>query len=96
MDDSKPDSPWIETLERVIDEGVERDEAVELTADRLEVDVPLRFDTDAERARWRFDGTVRVSADGASGPLADWLQFWFRRSREQGRNDGNDSPDPFE
>ena len=89
MDDTQPDerreATWLETLEKVIDEGVERDEAVELTAEQLEVDIPLRFSPDAERARWRFDGTVRVSADGASGPLADWLQFWFRRSERENR-----------
>ncbi|WP_430505227.1 hypothetical protein [Haloparvum sp. PAK95] len=71
---------WLEVLDDLLDEEIDRDEALELTAEDLEVDVPLRFGEDSPHAKWGFDGTVRVSVEGPSGPLADWLRFWYERS----------------
>jgi hypothetical protein len=74
------DPSWVETLDDVLDSAVERDDALELRAVGVRVDVPVRMDSDAERARWRFDGTVRISVEGASGPLAEWLRWWRERT----------------
>lgn len=71
---------WLELLDDLIDEEIDRDEAIELTAEDLQVDVPIRFGSDSPHATWGFDGTVRISVEGASGPLADWLRFWYKRS----------------
>ena len=51
---------WFDSIERVIDESIDREETVECVCEDLTVDVPLRMDADAERARWTFDGTVRI------------------------------------
>jgi len=71
---------WVEALDDVLDSAVERDDVLELRAERLNVDVPLRFGADAERAEWRFDGTVTVTVEGTSGPLAEWLRWWYERT----------------
>lgn len=70
----------MEFLDDLLDEEIDRDEAIELTAEDLEVDVPIRFGEDSPHANWGFDGTVRVSVEGRSGPLADWLRFWYERT----------------
>jgi hypothetical protein len=71
---------WVEALDGVLDSAVEREDALELRAEGLSVGVPLRFGADAERAEWRFDGTVKVTVEGASGPLAEWLRWWYERT----------------
>lgn len=101
MADSEPTGEtWISALNEVLDEGIERDETVELTAEDLRVDVPLRFGPDSERAEWHFDGSVSVSVDGETGPLAEWMQYWYRRrveerrtARRHGRSSGDSEDD---
>ena len=70
---------WVNVIDDVIDESVRHDDAIELTAEDLAVEVPTRFGEDAPRAEWRFDGSVTVSVKGASGPLAEWLRWWYER-----------------
>lgn len=77
-DDVSADS-WLAMVDRLLDEGVDRAEAIELTAEELDVDIPTRFGTDAARANWRFNGTVRVTIDGNRAPLAAWLKLWNNR-----------------
>jgi hypothetical protein len=71
---------WDETFDDVIGSAVDREEEIELRAEGIRVEVPLRTDPDADRAEWRFDGTVRINVDGASGPLAEWLRWWNDRT----------------
>ncbi|WP_138005198.1 hypothetical protein [Halalkalirubrum salinum] len=73
-DDS--DESWLSIMDRLLDEGVDRSEAIQLTAEELSIDVPARFGEDPPRARWRFDGTVRVTIDGNRAPLAAWIRLW--------------------
>ncbi|WP_276272318.1 hypothetical protein [Haloarcula litorea] len=63
------------TVERLLDETVDRGEPLHVTADDLAVDVPIRFGEDAPRARWRFDGEVTVTVDGVRGPLREWFDI---------------------
>lgn len=84
--DPEDGGTWISVIDEVVDEGIDRHEVVELTAEDLTIDVPLRFGPNPDRAHWRFDGTVRVSVDGETGPLADWMQFWYRRRQEERKN----------
>lgn len=78
--DSEDSLSWLRTLDKVIDEEVDREESIQLTADDLSVEVPLSFGPEAERATWRFDGTVTVHVDGMRGPLASWLRLWMERN----------------
>jgi selenophosphate synthetase-related protein len=71
-----PGRTWLDVVEQVLDEEIDREEAIRLTADEFEVDIPLSYGDDAERATWRFDGSVTVTVDGMRGPLADWLKLW--------------------
>jgi hypothetical protein len=80
-----PGRTWLDVVEQVLDEEIDREEAVRLVADDLTVDVPLSYGDDPERARWRFNGSVTVTVDGMRGPLADWLKLWL--SDSPGRND---------
>lgn len=80
LDAPDGEESWLEFLDDLLDEEIDREEALELTAEDLEVDVPLRFGEDSPHASWGFDGTVRVSVEGPSGPLADWLRFWYERT----------------
>lgn len=70
---------WLETVDELLDESVDRESTVECGLEELELDVPLAFGEDADRARWRFDGTVRVTVEGDRGPLAEWLRYWRDR-----------------
>jgi selenophosphate synthetase-related protein len=76
-----PGRTWLDVVEQVLDEEIDREEAIRLVADDFEVDVPLSYGDDAERATWRFDGSVTVTIDGMRGPLADWLKLWLGDSR---------------
>jgi hypothetical protein len=67
---------WMDGVDQMLDEAVARDEGLELTAEDLSVEVPLRFGPDAPRAEWGFDGSVRVDVEGERGPLAEWLRLW--------------------
>jgi hypothetical protein len=72
-----PGRTWLDVVEEVLDEEIDRDEAIQLVADDLAVDVPLTYGEDPERATWRFNGRVTVTVDGMRGPLADWLKLWL-------------------
>ena len=79
---SAPERPhtWMDALEEMLDETVDREDQLELVAEDLRVEVPLRMGRDAPRAEWGFDGTVRVDVDGVRGPLAEWLRISEERS----------------
>jgi len=91
VDTTADGDSWLGVIDDLIDEEIDREESVELTAEELQVDVPLRFGADSPRAEWRFDGAVRVSAEGTRGPLADWLRFWYDRTGSPGHADGGDA-----
>jgi hypothetical protein len=82
---------WSRIVDKLLDEEVESTEELRVTVDDLEVEVPLSFGEDAQRATWRFDGTVNVSVDGKRGPLADWFALWLRDERERSTDD-SESP----
>jgi len=71
---------WNDAIADVLNEEIDREDAIALTADGLEVDVPLAFGPEAQRATWRFNGDLTVRIEGEGNPLADWLRFWARRS----------------
>jgi len=80
MSDDAQHSPrvperWLSVLELVLDEGIERDGGVELSAEDLRVDVPLSFGDTASRAEWGFDGSVTVETEGTRGTLAEWYHL---------------------
>ncbi|MDS0220858.1 hypothetical protein NDI54_05755 [Haloarcula sp. S1AR25-5A] len=62
-------------VERLLDETVDRDEALHIDADDVAISVPMRFGSDAPQATWRFDGDVTVSVDGIRGPLREWVDL---------------------
>jgi hypothetical protein len=74
---------WFDLVDAFLDESADRDEVVELTTEDLRVEIPIAFGEGSPRADWRFDGTVRVSTDAQSGPLLEWLRWWYRQSREE-------------
>ncbi len=78
-----PGRTWLDVVEQVLDEEIDREEAIRLVADDLTVDIPLSYGDDPERARWRFNGSVTVTVDGMRGPLADWLKLWLSGSPER-------------
>ena len=78
---------WLELLELVIDEGIEREGGIELSAEDLRVEVPLAFGDDAERAEWGFDGSVTVETEGTRGTLAEWYHL-HRESLPDPHGDG--------
>ena len=67
-------------IERLLDETVDRDDALQVEVDDLEVAVPLRFGDDSPRAVWGFDGSVTVSVDGIRAPLREWSELHEERS----------------
>jgi hypothetical protein len=69
---------WLDTVDSVIDRNLARNETVEFTAEELTVDVPTEFG-EKPRATVRFNGTVRISSEGLSGPLFAWLDWWNER-----------------
>ena len=82
--ESTPRAPtWFDSIERVIDESIDREDTVECVCEDLTVDVPLRMNPDAERARWHFDGTVRIRTKGTRGPLAEWLRWWYEKPLDE-------------
>jgi hypothetical protein len=81
---------WMDSLDQVLDEAVTRDEGLELTAEDLRVQIPLRLGADAPRAEWGFDGSVRIDVEGERGPLAEWVRLWgsqLPQEREGGQSD---------
>ncbi|WP_336337094.1 hypothetical protein [Haloarcula brevis] len=68
--------------ERLLDETVDRDESLHVTAEDLSIAVPTRFGPDAPQATWRFDGDVTVSVDGVRGPLREWVELVDSRTTD--------------
>jgi len=64
-----------QTVERLLDETVERGDSLDVVIEDLAVDVPIYFGDDSPRARWRFDGDVTVTVDGIRGPLREWFDL---------------------
>ncbi len=60
-------------VERLLDETVDREEALDVAVEDLEVDIPIYFGEDSPRANWRFNGDVTVTVDGIRGPLREWF-----------------------
>ncbi|MFB6206084.1 MAG: hypothetical protein ABEJ05_06115 [Haloglomus sp.] len=86
-DDTEYPQTWMDSIDEVLDEAVTRDEGLELTAEDLRVEVPLRFGEDASRAEWGFDGSVRIDVEGERGPLAEWLRLWESQLPRRERTD---------
>ncbi|QIO22154.1 hypothetical protein [Haloarcula sp. JP-L23] len=74
-------------VERLLDETVDREDALAVSVEDLEVDVPIRFGDDAPRARWRFDGDVTVTVDGIRQPLREWIELHEERTVERPSDD---------
>lgn len=73
---------WFDTVDELLDATIDADETVECTFEDLAVDVPMRMGEETPLARWRFDGTVRMSVEGTRGPLSEWLNWWAGRVEE--------------
>ena len=59
MNDADDDSlTWTDVIDATIDEEVSRDEAIQLTAEDLAVDIPIHFDVDTDA-----DADVDADAD---------------------------------
>lgn len=70
---------WIGVVDDVLDAAIDREEVIECTCEDLRVDVPITMGPDPERARWEFDGKVKVRVEGHRGALAEWLRWWHRK-----------------
>ncbi|WP_201289507.1 hypothetical protein [Halobaculum saliterrae] len=77
---------WITLLEQMIDESIEREGGIQLSAEDLQVDVPLAFGEDADRAEWGFDGSVTVETKGTRGSLAEWFHLHHESLPAPGEN----------
>jgi hypothetical protein len=86
-DASEYPQTWMDSIDEVLDEAMARDEGLELTAEDLRVEVPLRFGEDAPRAEWEFDGGVRIDVEGERGPLAEWVRLWGSQLPERQTQD---------
>lgn len=71
--DTQPPTEWLDALDDLIDESLEREEAICLTAEELAVDIPMAFGSDGPEARWRFDGNLTVRVEGLRASLAEWF-----------------------
>jgi hypothetical protein len=78
------DTTWLDLADELIDESVDREESITLTAEDLTVDVPLSFGEDGERAQWRVDGEVTVTVEGMRGSIAEWMHLFREAQRESG------------
>ncbi|MFB6117251.1 hypothetical protein [Halosegnis sp.] len=67
---------WLATLDELLDEGVEREEHLHVSAEDLSVEVPVAFGEETPRAEWRFDGDLTVQIDGVRGSLAEWFRLY--------------------
>ncbi|WP_277556032.1 hypothetical protein [Halobaculum limi] len=84
---------WLNMLELVIDEAIEREGGIRLDTEDLRVDVPLEFGDDAERAEWGFDGSVTVETEGTRGTLAEWYHL-HRESLPDPHGNGKNAGTP--
>lgn len=64
-----------QTVERLLDETVDRDDQFAVEVEDLTVEVPVRFDETSPTATWGFDGRMTVTVDGVRKPLREWLEF---------------------
>lgn len=70
---------WVAVVDDVLDTAIDREEVIECTCEDLRVDVPIYMGRNPERARWEFDGKVKVRVEGHRGALAEWLRWWYRK-----------------
>lgn len=70
---------WFRAVEEFLDETVEREGKLECVFDDLQLDIPTSWGEDTEHTQWRFDGIVRIKAEGNRRPLAAWLEWWYDR-----------------
>lgn len=76
-----PPEEWTDAAEQLLAEEIASESGVELTAEELDVEVPVAFGDDVATASWTFDGSVRVHVEGHAGPLYEWVRLW-RGDRE--------------
>lgn len=87
---------WLNVLELVIDEAIEREGGIRLDTDDLRVEVPLEFGDDAERAEWGFDGSVTVETKGTRGTLAEWYHLHHESLPDPDKSETRRVVDPEE
>ncbi|PSQ24698.1 hypothetical protein BRD06_07585 [Halobacteriales archaeon QS_9_67_15] len=78
------DTTWLDLADELIDESVNREESITLTAEDMTVDVPLSFGEDAEQAQWHVDGEVTVTVEGMRGSIAEWMHLFREAQRDSG------------
>jgi hypothetical protein len=81
MPEDEPMDPttWMDLVDTAIEEEIRRHDAIELTAEDLDVLVPMAFETKGDTAHWRFNGSVTISVEGLSGGVGEWLRVWMDR-----------------
>jgi len=67
---------WLDLIDHLTGELAENEEALECELDDVTLDIPMRMSTDAETARWKFDGDVTVSLGEVRVPLREWREYW--------------------
>ncbi len=70
---------WVAVVDDVLDTAIDREEVIECTCEDLRIDVPIYMGQNPERARWEFDGKVKIRVEGRRGALAEWLRWWHRK-----------------
>jgi len=72
----EPDADELQnTVERLLDETVDREDSLDIAIEDLEVDVPIYFGENSPKARWRLNGDVTVTVDGIRAPLREWFDL---------------------
>jgi len=73
---SEPNAEDLQTaVERLLDETVDREDALDVAVEDLEVHIPIYFGAESPRARWRFNGDLTVTVDGIRQPLREWFDL---------------------
>jgi len=67
---------WLDVVDELLDTNFEERDEIECSLSDVDVDVPMEMGSDADHARWRFDGTVRIRSEGMRATLAEWLRYW--------------------
>lgn len=65
---------WLDAMENIFDTAIDRQAEIDCEIDDMEIEIPLRAGPDANYAKWKVNGTLRVSFDGMRGPLAEWFR----------------------
>ena len=78
-DDPADPTTWMDLVDTAIEEEIRRHDAIELTAEDLDVLVPMAFGADDDSAHWCFNGSVTISVEGLSGGVGEWLRVWMDR-----------------